>query len=104
MAILRSIFILWFSDFNERHLEYLAWAVLLQSICEGEGIVHLVVLEDIKTAIHGDFPVVVGHAGASMDSAGNVEFPMVKQKLLFRLFSQNVVCGGYRCIRPKSGL
>jgi hypothetical protein len=32
---------------NERHLERLAWAVLLESIGKGEGIVHLVMLEDV---------------------------------------------------------
>ncbi|HRR42558.1 MAG TPA: hypothetical protein P5244_15100, partial [Syntrophales bacterium] len=32
VTILRSMFILGFSDFNERHLERLAWAVLLQAI------------------------------------------------------------------------
>jgi len=64
-----------FSGFNERRLERFAWAVLLQSIGEGEGIVHLVVLEDIEAAIQGDFPAVVGHDMAGMNRAAAIEFP-----------------------------
>ena len=69
MAIVR------FSGFNERHLERLAWAVLLQAIGEGKGIVHLIVLEDVEAAIQGDFPAVVGHDVAGVDRAGAVELP-----------------------------
>lgn len=37
--------------FNKRCLECLARAVLLQSIGEGESLIHLVVLKDIQAAI-----------------------------------------------------
>jgi hypothetical protein len=61
--------------FNKRHLERLAGAVLLQAIGEGEGIVHFVVLENVEAAIQADFPAVVGHDVAGVDSAGAVELP-----------------------------
>ena len=69
MAIVR------FSGFNERHLKRLARAVLLQAIGEGEGVVHLIVLEDVEAAVEEDFPAVVGDDVAGVDRAGAVELP-----------------------------
>lgn len=75
ILLIRSMAIVRFSGFNKRHLKCLAWAVLLQAIGEGEGIVHLVVLEDVEAAIQGDFPAMVGHDVAGVDRAGAVELP-----------------------------
>jgi len=56
--------------FNKRHLECLAWVVLLQAIGKGEGIVQLVVLEDVEATIQDNFPAVVDHDVAVVDRAG----------------------------------
>jgi hypothetical protein len=51
---------------DKRRLERLARAVLLQAIGKGESVVHLVVLEYVKTSIQRDFPAFVGRDVASM--------------------------------------
>ena len=60
---------------DKRHLKSLARAKLLQAIGKGKGIVHFVVLKNIKAAIKRNFPAVVGHDVAGMEGVAAVKLP-----------------------------
>jgi len=53
---------------NKRHLKCLASPVLLKPVGEAEGIVHLVVLENVQSMIQRNLPAMVGHDVAGVQS------------------------------------
>ena len=53
-----------------RHLKCFTRAVLLEAIVKGEGIVHFIVLKNIKSAIEQDFPAIVCLDVAGVNRAG----------------------------------
>jgi hypothetical protein len=63
-------------DFQVRHLERLTRPVLLQPICKGKRVVHLVVLIDVQPAIQQNLPAVVGDDVARVDAVGGVKCPV----------------------------